>query len=371
VETALRTSGIQEGLCLVNAMHISASVFINDDERGLHADFNNGSSARARKAAWAIPPQRYRRRQRRRPLEALHHGREVVVAVTKGRLDFGPWEQIFYGSSTACVKSACSSKSSGTNVIAERPTRTHDARGLGRRDPLCRARAEDPRRLAPGPDRAGIRRAPRWRSRIPAPGESALRAVVRHAARAAHVAGNPRRAEAMFKRFTLASFPPEAADRVFRTSGTTGETRGEHRMLDHESLQGLVLAGWRQLKLPKAHPIILAPRPADVPDSSLSQMLHTLAKEVSPNGRATWLFKANGKLDVAWMDACTNASWSAQPIALLGTALAFLNFSRRWRARTFCSRPAAMRWKRAGSRAAAATSRSRSSTACSRIASGD
>jgi secondary thiamine-phosphate synthase enzyme len=99
VEEVLRQSGIQEGLCLVNAMHITASVFINDDEPGLHHDY----------AAWL---------ERLAPTDAsretYHHnrtgednadahlkrqvmGREVVVAVTEGALDFGPWEQIFYG----------------------------------------------------------------------------------------------------------------------------------------------------------------------------------------------------------------------------------------------------------------------------------
>ncbi len=98
VERALAASGVREGLCLVNAMHITASVFINDDERGLHADY----------ARWleALAPHE--------PLSAYRHnltgedngdahlkrqimGREVVVAVTEGKLDFGPWEQIFYG----------------------------------------------------------------------------------------------------------------------------------------------------------------------------------------------------------------------------------------------------------------------------------
>ncbi len=96
VESALRESGVKEGLILVNAMHITASVFINDDEPGLHRDFE----------AWleTLAPEK--------PYSRYHHngfedngdahlkrtvmGREVVVAVTDGRLDFGPWEQIFY-----------------------------------------------------------------------------------------------------------------------------------------------------------------------------------------------------------------------------------------------------------------------------------
>ena len=97
VDAALRESGIREGLCLVNAMHITASVYINDDEKGLIRDFD----------AWleGLAPHD--------PIDNYHHnvaedngdahlkrqvmGREVVVAVTEGKLDFGPWEQIFYG----------------------------------------------------------------------------------------------------------------------------------------------------------------------------------------------------------------------------------------------------------------------------------
>ena len=98
VEALVRKSGVQEGLCLVNAMHITASVFINDDEPGLHHDYE----------AWL------ERLAPHDPVAAYHHnrtgedngdahlkrqvmGREVVVAITGGRLDFGPWEQIFYG----------------------------------------------------------------------------------------------------------------------------------------------------------------------------------------------------------------------------------------------------------------------------------
>ncbi|MCD4746949.1 MAG: secondary thiamine-phosphate synthase enzyme YjbQ [Bacteroidales bacterium] len=97
VESCLIESGIKEGLCLVNAMHITSSVFINDDESGLHYDYE----------VWLekLAPEK--------PYSQYHHngyednadahlkrtimGREVVVAITDGRLDFGPWEQIFYG----------------------------------------------------------------------------------------------------------------------------------------------------------------------------------------------------------------------------------------------------------------------------------
>jgi secondary thiamine-phosphate synthase enzyme len=98
VEACLHESGIQEGMVLVNAMHITASVFINDDEGGLHHDYEHWLEA--------LAPHE--------PLDRYHHnrtgednadahlkrqlmGREVVVAVTDGKLDFGPWEQIFYG----------------------------------------------------------------------------------------------------------------------------------------------------------------------------------------------------------------------------------------------------------------------------------
>jgi secondary thiamine-phosphate synthase enzyme len=97
VEKALRDSGIKDGLCLVNAMHITASVFINDDERGLHEDF-------VRWLEKNIPhdPKQYKHNLTGETNADAHikrqfMGREVVVAVTEGRLDFGPWEQIFYG----------------------------------------------------------------------------------------------------------------------------------------------------------------------------------------------------------------------------------------------------------------------------------
>ncbi len=97
VETALRESGIQEGLCLVNAMHISASVFINDDESGLHADFERWLE----KLAPEKPHDQYAHNgyedNADAHLKRTIMGRDVTVAVTEGRLDFGPWEQIFYG----------------------------------------------------------------------------------------------------------------------------------------------------------------------------------------------------------------------------------------------------------------------------------
>ncbi|MGA3174134.1 MAG: secondary thiamine-phosphate synthase enzyme YjbQ [Syntrophorhabdales bacterium] len=97
VEEALRESGITEGLALVNAMHITASVFINDDEPGLHHDFD----VWLEKMAPHEPVSYYRHNvgedNADAHLKRSVMGREVVVAVTAGRLDFGPWEQIFYG----------------------------------------------------------------------------------------------------------------------------------------------------------------------------------------------------------------------------------------------------------------------------------
>jgi secondary thiamine-phosphate synthase enzyme len=97
VEACLSESGIREGLCLVNAMHITASVFINDDERGLHQDFE----AWLEKLAPEKPHAQYAHNTGEDNADAHLKrsvmGREAVVAVTGGRLDFGPWEQIFYG----------------------------------------------------------------------------------------------------------------------------------------------------------------------------------------------------------------------------------------------------------------------------------
>lgn len=97
VEDALAESGITEGLCLVNAMHITASVFINDDQRGLHQDYDEWLERLAPHA----PVEQYRHNVGEDNADAHMKrqimGREVVVAVTEGRLDFGTWEQIFYG----------------------------------------------------------------------------------------------------------------------------------------------------------------------------------------------------------------------------------------------------------------------------------
>ena len=98
VQAAVDQSGIQEGLCLVNAMHITASVYINDDEPGLISDYDKWLE----KLAPHEPVAQYRHNDTGEDNADAHMkrqvmGREVVVAVTKGKLDFGPWEQIFYG----------------------------------------------------------------------------------------------------------------------------------------------------------------------------------------------------------------------------------------------------------------------------------
>jgi len=97
VREAVRESGVSEGLCLVNAMHITASVFINDDEPGLHADYKRWLEELA-----PHDPSKYQHNRTGEDNGDAHckrqvMGREVVVAITDGELDFGPWEAIFYG----------------------------------------------------------------------------------------------------------------------------------------------------------------------------------------------------------------------------------------------------------------------------------
>jgi secondary thiamine-phosphate synthase enzyme len=97
VEESLRESGIREGLCLVNAMHITASVFINDDEGGLHADFEKWLEGLAPEKPYSQYRHNTYEDNADAHLKRTIMGREVTVAVTGGKLDFGPWEQIFYG----------------------------------------------------------------------------------------------------------------------------------------------------------------------------------------------------------------------------------------------------------------------------------
>lgn len=99
IESAVKESGVKEGLCLVNAMHITASVFINDDESGLHEDYYKWLE---NLAPFDASPKTYKHNRTGEDNADAHlkrqiMGREVVVAITNNKLDFGPWEQIFYG----------------------------------------------------------------------------------------------------------------------------------------------------------------------------------------------------------------------------------------------------------------------------------
>ncbi len=99
VAAAVAASGVAEGLCLVNAMHITASVFVNDDETGLHEDYRRWLE---KLAPFDPSPERYAHNRTGEDNADAHHkrqimGREVVLAITRGRLDLGPWEQVFYG----------------------------------------------------------------------------------------------------------------------------------------------------------------------------------------------------------------------------------------------------------------------------------
>jgi secondary thiamine-phosphate synthase enzyme len=97
VNACLAASGVREGLVLVNAMHITASVFINDDEPGLHGDFEKWLEKLAPEKPYSQYAHNGAEDNADAHLKRTIMGREVVVAVTEGRLDFGPWEQIFYG----------------------------------------------------------------------------------------------------------------------------------------------------------------------------------------------------------------------------------------------------------------------------------
>lgn len=99
LEQILQKSGVKEGLLLCNAMHITASVFINDDESGLHEDYKKWLEGLA---PFDASPQRYKHNRTGEDNADAHMkrqvmGREVVIAITNGKLDFGPWEQVFYG----------------------------------------------------------------------------------------------------------------------------------------------------------------------------------------------------------------------------------------------------------------------------------
>jgi len=97
VNQSLVKSGIKEGLALINAMHITSSIFINDDESGLHEDFEKWLEKLAPELPYSQYKHNYAEDNADAHLKRTIMGREVVVAITDGKLDFGPWEQIFYG----------------------------------------------------------------------------------------------------------------------------------------------------------------------------------------------------------------------------------------------------------------------------------
>ncbi len=147
VQACLRESGIREGLALVNAMHITASVFINDDESGLHGDFASWLEELAPHA----PLSRYRHNLTGEDNGDAHlkrqlMGREVVVAVTEGKLDFGPWEQIFYGEDHRRIARAAASprprRRAAVSRLRESGGCGRCAAGSGR----CRRRSAPPGR---------------------------------------------------------------------------------------------------------------------------------------------------------------------------------------------------------------------------------
>ncbi|TLX86994.1 MAG: YjbQ family protein [Thaumarchaeota archaeon] len=103
IEKIVQESNIKEGICLINSMHITSSIFINDDERGLHSDFEKW----LQRLAPHLPTEQYMHNDTGEDNADAHlkrqiMGRETIVAITDGKLDFGPWEQIFYGEFDGC-----------------------------------------------------------------------------------------------------------------------------------------------------------------------------------------------------------------------------------------------------------------------------
>ncbi len=126
--------------------------------------------------------------------------------------------------------------------------------------------------------------------------------------------------QGMFKSHRISCFPPEEVGKIFRTSGTTGELRGEHHLRDTRLYEASLLAGWRRLKLARAKTIFLTPKPEEARDSSLAHMMGTLAGEETRG--ALFALRRDGTLD---LPSLANEFRSAEPVALCGTALAFLN----------------------------------------------
>ncbi len=126
--------------------------------------------------------------------------------------------------------------------------------------------------------------------------------------------------QGMFKSHRLSCFPPEATGKIFRTSGTTGEARGEHHLRDTRLYEASLLAGWRRLPLARVRTIYLTPKPEDARDSSLAHMMGTLARTEARG--VQFALRRDGTLDLLSMaiEFC-----SGEPLAICGTALAFLN----------------------------------------------
>lgn len=123
-----------------------------------------------------------------------------------------------------------------------------------------------------------------------------------------------------FKRYALSCVPLELATKTFLTSGTTGESRGAHHFFDPHLYEAALLAGWSALGLPQLRQVILAPHPENAPQSSLSHMLLTLA--ACTTQPQVWCIRPDGSFDLSALRAALESS---EPIAFLGTALAFLN----------------------------------------------
>jgi acyl-coenzyme A synthetase/AMP-(fatty) acid ligase len=133
--------------------------------------------------------------------------------------------------------------------------------------------------------------------------------------------------QSVFKRFRLSVAPPEAVTKTFLTSGTTGESRGQHHFLNTRLYDAAIVRGWERLALPKLRTLILTPPPGEAPHSSLSHMFGVLAE----NTPSKFCVTMEGRLDVA---AFADELAQNEPVAMLGTALAFLNLFEQLGSRT-------------------------------------
>jgi len=129
--------------------------------------------------------------------------------------------------------------------------------------------------------------------------------------------------QSAFKQASLTCIPEGRCEVTFRTSGTTGETRGTHFFFDTTLYDASILRSWQSLRLPQLRQVIFAPHPKEAPHSSLSHMFATLAAE--GNGLQTWCCDAEGRLDLARVSSVLRTAETSGPFLLLGTALAFLH----------------------------------------------